>query len=255
MIKKLIYDTINHFMYSNPSIYFSFKPIKIFEFQQLIKDITISKNDVILDLGCGHGIPAVLIGKKCKKIYGIDVSKRAISSARARGICLRHKVQTEFRCIRIENAGFKNNFFDKVFSICVLEHIPNYLEALEEVYRILKRGGQFIFSVDSLEPIDDKKLINFHRKECYIEKYFKKKELKQLLQKIGFKKILIYPIFKSNYAINHYFKYLKMIKTPNTRQNLFRRLFFIYHYLKLKFQEARSVNTDKGLYLVIKCFK
>ena len=79
-------------MYRNPNIYFTFKPIKIYEFKEIIKDVTFSKTDIILDIGCGQGIPAMLIGKKCKKIYGIDVSKRALINAKMSAYYLRRQV-------------------------------------------------------------------------------------------------------------------------------------------------------------------
>ena len=38
---------------------------------------------------------------------------------------------------------FKNNFFDRVIAIHVLEHLPNLPKALAEVYRILKKKENF----------------------------------------------------------------------------------------------------------------
>ena len=242
-------------MYRKPNIYFTFKPIKIYEFKEIIKDVKFSKTDIILDIGCGQGIPAMLIGKKCEKIYGIDISKRALCIAKIRANYLKKKVRSEFKYVRLENARFKKEYFDKIFSICVLEHISNYIKVLKEVYRVLKQGGQFLLSVDSLETIDDEKLLNYHKQKCYIENYFRKNDLKQILKEIGFKKIIIYPIFRSDYAKTLYFKYLEAIKSPSSRLNKFRRLLFIYHFIILKHRESRCLNKGKGIYLIAKCYK
>ena len=255
MLKQRVYTILKRIMFRLPNIYFSFKPIKIYEFKEIIKGVKFSKNEVILDIGCGQGIPTMLIGKKCKKIYGIDISEKSLNIAKTRAYYLKKKVKSEFKHGRLENAEFKNEYFDKIFSICVLEHIPNYIEVMQEVYRILKKGGQFIFSVDSLETINNERLLNYHKEKCYIEKYFRKNELRQILKELCFNKIIIYPIFKSNYAETHYFKYLEAIKSPNNRLNKFKRFLFIYHYFLLKYREYRCINKKKGLYLIVKCYK
>jgi hypothetical protein len=71
-----------------------------------------------------------------------------------------------------------------------------------------------IFSVDALETIKDKKLIEKHKKEHFVERYFRAKELKTILGEIGFREINIYPIFRSIFAnrlfiegINNNFQY------------------------------------------------
>ena len=45
-----------------------------------------------------------------------------------------------------------------------------------------------IFSVDTLEAIEDKELVEKHKKEHFVKKYFKKEELKTILEEIGFEK-------------------------------------------------------------------
>ena len=38
---------------------------------------------------------------------------------------------------------FKNNYFDRIIAIHVLEHLPNLPKAINEVYRLLKKNGEF----------------------------------------------------------------------------------------------------------------
>jgi len=45
------------------------------------------------------------------------------------------------------NLPFENNEFDVVFCNHVLEHIPNDTKAMEELYRVLKKGGFGIFQI------------------------------------------------------------------------------------------------------------
>ena len=50
-------------------------------------------------------------------------------------------------CARAEALPFKNGVFDKVVASHVLEHIPDIVSTLNEVYRVLKWNGDFIVEV------------------------------------------------------------------------------------------------------------
>lgn len=45
------------------------------------------------------------------------------------------------------NLPFKNNFFDRIIASEVLEHIPDDMKALNEMYRVLKPGGVIMVTV------------------------------------------------------------------------------------------------------------
>ena len=51
---------------------------------------------------------------------------------------------------------FPDNSFDAVFLIEVLEHVHNPPKALSEIYRVLKPGGNLIFSVPFIFPLHDR---------------------------------------------------------------------------------------------------
>jgi 2-polyprenyl-3-methyl-5-hydroxy-6-metoxy-1,4-benzoquinol methylase len=230
-----------------PHIFFVFNPAKIYEFEELQRRIKFSRNDLILDIGCGKGLKTLLFGKRCKKVIGIDISKKAVASAKIKSTFLNKRINSEFRCVKLENAEFEGEYFDKIFSICVIEHVSNYRQLLKEAYRILKRNGHFIFSVDALETIEDNKLVEKHRREHHVKKYFKIDELKIILQDANFKKISIYPILKSNFArkifikgINNKFQY-----------GYIRSLLF---YVFLRYRENKC-TSDKGIFLIAQCCK
>ena len=82
-------------------------------------------DDVVLDLGCGSGPQDLLLARRAAHVIGIDVSAPEIERANARAAVYARGFRLEFRCTPIERAGFATHQFDKVFSFCVLEHIPN----------------------------------------------------------------------------------------------------------------------------------
>ncbi|MBI5886221.1 MAG: class I SAM-dependent methyltransferase [Deltaproteobacteria bacterium] len=222
--------------------------MKTYEFRELFKDVEFSRDDTVLDIGCGTGWQTVLIGRKCGKIIGIDIFDKDLAIANFINERMRGRANCEIRKTRIEDAGFADGFFDKVLSICVIEHIPNYTEVLQEAYRTLKKGGRLIITVDSLGNIDDAGARERHRKEYAVEKYFTREELESLLKKTGFRDIEVYPIFKSNYAVELFLKRLD----SSVRYGFINSLAQEY---KLEREERKCRNAKTGVFLAAKCRK
>jgi SAM-dependent methyltransferase len=47
----------------------------------------------------------------------------------------------------LTESSFESNIFDRIISLDVFEHIPNYKKAFSECYRILKTNGCLVFSI------------------------------------------------------------------------------------------------------------
>ena len=247
-IRKRVKFFLKTLSYRIPNIFFKFSPIKIYEYKELIKDVIFSKIDTILDIGCGDGLQTILLGKKCKKIYGTDISNINLKIAKTRSLYIKKKFNIKFKHVKDENLRFKTAFFDKIFCICALEHIVNYLNVLKETYRVLKKGGQIFLSLDSLESIKDEKMLQYHKKKYFVEHYFRKEDLTRKIKDIGFKNVNIYPIFNSNYA--------QKIFVYGIYNNFrYGYISAILKYFILKFTEMRCRNKNKGLFLIAKCYK
>lgn len=105
-------------------------------------------NKKVLDLGCGTGYgSAALISMGAKSVDGVDLSRGAIDFARAnyspKGL--------SFKVADALNLPFKNNTFDSIVSFEVIEHVKNYSKYLTEAFRVLKKGGYFIFSTPNIK--------------------------------------------------------------------------------------------------------
>ena len=104
----------------------------------------IKKDSLILDAACGTGYGSdILKETEPNKIIGVDVSSEAIAYASKKygnNICT-------FRVADImDMAGFDNDIFDAVVSFETIEHIEKPLTFLENIKRLLKKGGIFIVS-------------------------------------------------------------------------------------------------------------
>jgi SAM-dependent methyltransferase len=98
-----------------------------------------------LDLGCGDGKLTAVLFKRAsgppRRLVGIDIDPLETQSAELSGLC--EAVHTGAgSCIPEESGSF-----DFVVSNSVLEHIPEIIPVLQEVARVLRPGGRFLFTV------------------------------------------------------------------------------------------------------------
>jgi len=108
----------------------------------------ITPREKVLDLGCGNGRFVEIFPKEVEYI-GVDNSKKMIKIAKEKhpGI--------EFRVADVLSLPFPENFFDKIFTLSVVHHIPSQylrLKCLKEIKRVLKPNGILILTVWNLNP-------------------------------------------------------------------------------------------------------
>src|ERR1035437_10129097 len=118
-----------------PSVWMLRNPFKIYECQELMRDSGLSAGDSILDLGCGRGMQTQLLAESCSSAVGVDTSEEQIGYA---NLFVRHsrvEPKVKFICSTLQQARLPGGSFDKVFSFCVLEHIPKLHEVLKELHR------------------------------------------------------------------------------------------------------------------------
>lgn len=103
----------------------------------------ISSGDKILDLGCGNGRLFEILKDKCIDYLGVDNSENLIEIARKK------YPEARFETADVFNLPFQNDFFDKVFSIRALHHIPSKalrMKFLQEAKRVLKKDGILVLT-------------------------------------------------------------------------------------------------------------
>lgn len=115
----------------------------------LISNLNLKGDEKVLDAGCGDGyyIKILLEIYPNLEIYGIDIDPKALEAARRN---LEKELRTKKLKIyekSITETGFQDNFFDAAFSSEVLEHVPNDIEALNEIKRVIKVDKKYIVTV------------------------------------------------------------------------------------------------------------
>jgi ubiquinone/menaquinone biosynthesis C-methylase UbiE len=96
----------------------------------------------VLEVGCGIGAQTIILARNSPKakITGIDLSEESLRVASER-VSSQGFTNVTFHQGDIFHLPYEDERFDHVFLCFVLEHLPNPIEALLCLRRVLKRGG------------------------------------------------------------------------------------------------------------------
>lgn len=94
----------------------------------------------VLEIGVGLGADHQRFAKSKSRLHGIDLTDRAIEHTRRRLDLF--GLHSELRVGDAENLPWPDNSFDIVYSWGVLHHSPNTKEAIKQVWRVLRSGGE-----------------------------------------------------------------------------------------------------------------
>lgn len=108
----------------------------------------IKEGDILLDLGSGAGIDAILAAKKVGskgKVIGVDMTEEMVEKARDNAK-KQNITNAEFLLGEIENLPLKDNTVDTIITNCVINLTPDKAKTFSEAYRVLKPGGNIYLS-------------------------------------------------------------------------------------------------------------
>lgn len=154
------------------------------EFEFLFKDV--KSNERVLDLGCGNG--RFFDRLRNTDYTGIDNSEKLIEIAK------KNYKEADFKVSSALDLPFKEEEFDRIYSIAVLHHLPQKYHSrfLEEIKRVLKKKGVLILTVWNLserkkkadvKKISEKEiLIPWHGVKDHYFYIFKLKDLEELFK-------------------------------------------------------------------------
>ena len=97
----------------------------------------------ILDLGCGMGDDCMeYIRRGAKEVTGTDISEKMLHEAKEKNA---HPNITYIR-MPMEDLYKLEGEYDLVVSSLAIHYVEDYKGVLKNVYRLLKTGGEFVFS-------------------------------------------------------------------------------------------------------------
>lgn len=112
--------------------------------KKLLGYIETGDNTDFLDIGCGDGEVAKYIARTYHgRVTGIDIDPEQVKIARENDGDIPHLKYLEADSTDLP---FEDNSFDVVLSFGVLHHIENWDDSLEEIKRVLRKGGYFVYA-------------------------------------------------------------------------------------------------------------
>jgi SAM-dependent methyltransferase len=106
----------------------------------------------LLDVGYGSGIFFPELGRRAERLAGVEVHGE---EAGVREALRRLGVDAELRPGSILDLPAEEGEFDAVVCLSVLEHLPELGGALDELRRVLTRGGVAVLGFPVRQPLTD----------------------------------------------------------------------------------------------------
>ena len=142
----MLMNTIEYWAMNNPLRAFVQRHYEAPRLMRLAR----SRAGKVLEIGCGQGVGAQIIYDLLspEQYVGVDLDPRMIRRARKRAGALPNATFVEGD---VSSLQFADASFDLVVNFAILHHVPDWRNALGEVHRTLKVGGEFLFEDLPLE--------------------------------------------------------------------------------------------------------
>ncbi|MBX9830396.1 class I SAM-dependent methyltransferase [Candidatus Babeliales bacterium] len=152
---------------SHEHFWFKAKPQFI---RTLLEKIPQKLSQTILDIGAGTGEDVATLAR-FGNIYAVDIDQQALDMIPDSLVV--EKKQADACALPYENATF-----DVVVAFDVLEHVEHDQKMVDEIFRVLKPGGYFVFTVPAYNMLfsaHDRELLHFRRyTKSSVHKLFRK---------------------------------------------------------------------------------
>lgn len=114
----------------------------------------------LLDVACGPGVVTAAIAPGAASVIAFDATEQMLEKAKSR--CARAGLlNVDFECGDAENMPFEDAQFDGVVTRLAVHHFADPQRALNEAFRVLRRGGTaVVVDVVSSEDADESDLQN-----------------------------------------------------------------------------------------------
>jgi len=127
------------------------------KYKAALERLKVPRNSKVIDVGCGTGLLFSHVAAEAQTVVGMDISSKLLLKAKERARNFRnvHLVQAD-----ADHIPFKDNYFSVVFAFTVLQNLPEPLETLKEVKRIVERDASIVvtglkkaFSLDAFREL------------------------------------------------------------------------------------------------------
>ena len=125
------------------------------EFRSVHSHWPSAKVGKLLEVGCGMGYVSAFLAQLAERVYATDIpeanpGQHAIGISKADAFLAQlATANVATQAVNAEEMPFEDDTFDVVFSMFVIQHIPDWARAAEEMARVVKPGGYAVHLVPS----------------------------------------------------------------------------------------------------------
>ncbi|SOC41757.1 class I SAM-dependent methyltransferase [Ureibacillus acetophenoni] len=173
-------NKIEFYMMNNPIRRWLQKSIELKTFKEFLDRHNFSlEGKAVLDAGCGSGYSTKLIQEfRPAELVGFDIMPSQIDKAK------KEYPDLNFFVGSVLETHLDSNKFDAVFVFGILHHIPQWKDAIIELYRVLKPGG--VLLVEDLNKDASHFFATYFKLDHPPEAYFTWDEFTHQLEETGF---------------------------------------------------------------------
>jgi malonyl-CoA O-methyltransferase len=187
--------------------------------RELIKQVLSAEQSMILDVGCGTGFFTEQLFNKftTANIIALDIAEPMLSRVRQRQLA----GSLQWVCADAESLPFVGECVDSVVSNLALQWCQELKGTLAGMQRILRPGGQLVFSTFGTSALCELKmawaLVDEH---AHVNKFCSVQDIEKILQACGFENIEVFShVYHSKYAsVLELMRELKGIGAHNVNQ-------------------------------------
>lgn len=177
-------ELIKHYQKYNRN--YSLPESTLKKYRQILKEKLepFRKNNRILDVGCGDGHFLEVAKELGWEVYGTEYVDDVVSICREKGIYVHQG--------KLDPDNYEDGFFDVITSFEVIEHINNPREEINNIRKILRKGGGLYITTPNFNALE--RFILKDKYDIVITypdhlSYYTPKTIDYLLKNSGFKKL------------------------------------------------------------------
>lgn len=118
------------------------------ELRQFIEMLALTSESNVLEVASGSGGPALFLAQTVKSyVTGVDINENGIANANRMVTVQGLSARVRFQLIDASQPlPFPNESFDAIICVDSINHLPNRSKVFREWHRVLKLGGQVLFT-------------------------------------------------------------------------------------------------------------
>lgn len=115
----------------------------------LIDKLALPAGSRVLEVGCAHGLTTIALAERGFLVEAVDAVPEMISAAQVRAHKSGLAQRMSFQVADIQNLPFEASSFNLVLVIGVTEWLRSLEQPLQQIERVLMRGGYLVIAADN----------------------------------------------------------------------------------------------------------